>query len=60
MQCALDVAGWRMDGPGRFPDATPPTMWTATKSVVWSTPLEAQSNASPVLMGGILYFCADK
>jgi len=57
---ALDTAaGWRMDGEGYFPNATPPTEWSKTKNVIWSTPMTAWSNASPVLMGGMLYFCAE-
>jgi len=42
--------GWRMDGDGKYLGATPPTQWSATEGVVWSTPLPATSNGSPVLL----------
>jgi outer membrane protein assembly factor BamB len=56
---ALEVAGWRMDGLGSYPAATPPAEWSPTKNLVWSTPLKAWSNSSQVLMGGMLFFTAE-
>jgi outer membrane protein assembly factor BamB len=52
-------AGWRMDGSGRYPKATPPTEWSTSKNVIWATPLPKWSNASPVLMNGLLYCCSE-
>ena len=40
--------GWRGDGSGRFPGATPVTEWSATKNVRWST-VVGSSYSSPVL-----------
>lgn len=56
--CAGSV-GWRMDGSGRYPAATPPANWSATDHVLWATPLPAWSNASPVLVGERIFVCAE-
>src|SRR5690349_15315013 len=40
--------GWRGDGSGRFPGATPVTEWSATKNVRWSV-VVGRSYASPIL-----------
>lgn len=40
--------GWRGDGTGRFPGATPPTEWSPTKNVRWSAKV-GKSYSSPVL-----------
>lgn len=40
--------GWRGDGTGRFPGATPPTTWSAEKNVRWSAVVGA-SYSSPVV-----------
>ncbi|MEI7835214.1 MAG: PQQ-binding-like beta-propeller repeat protein [Planctomycetota bacterium] len=51
--------GWRGDGTGRYPQATPPTEWSAEKNVVWKTPTPAWSNASPVIVGDRIFICAE-
>ncbi len=51
--------GFRHDGTGRFPNATPPTHWSLTKNVRWRTPLPARGNASPVLVGRKLFVTAE-
>ena len=56
---AAETAGWRTDGSGKYPTATPPTEWSATKNVIWSTPMPSKSNASPVLLGGNIYVCSE-
>ena len=51
--------GWRGDGSGRFPGATPPTSWErrkagngyATRNILWATPLPNNGVASPILVG---------
>jgi len=53
------VIGWRTDATGRYPDADPPIEWSADQNVVWSTPLPAWSNASPVIHGDRIFFCAE-
>lgn len=42
--------GWRGDGTGRFPAATPVLEWSLTKNVRWSAAV-GQSYSSPVLAG---------
>lgn len=56
---AGSVVGWRMDGTGRFPSAAPAVEWSATKSVVWSTPMPSWSNSSPILVGGRLFVSSE-
>ena len=56
--CAGTV-GWRMDGSGRYPAATPPLHWSVTDHVRWATSLPAWSNASPVLVGERIFVCAE-
>ena len=40
--------GWRGDGSGRFPSATPVTSWSETKNVRWIAPV-GSGHASPIL-----------
>jgi outer membrane protein assembly factor BamB len=40
--------GWRGDGTGRFPGATPPTEWSETKNVRWTATV-GKSYSSPVV-----------
>ncbi len=56
---AAETAGWRTDGSGKYPTATPPVEWSPAKNVIWSTPMPSKSNASPVLLGGNLFVCAE-
>ena len=47
--------GWRGDGTGRYPGATPPVTWSRTdaekKNIVWETKLPCYSWATPILVG---------
>jgi outer membrane protein assembly factor BamB len=45
--------GWRGDGTGVFPGATPPTAWDAAKGdgVRWKTPLPGISESSAIVVG---------
>ena len=54
-----ETYGFRRDGTGNFPEATPPTTWSADKNVVWKTPLPAPSEASPILVGGKIFVTAE-
>jgi outer membrane protein assembly factor BamB len=55
--------GWRGDGTGRFPGATPPTTWErkragagyATKGIVWAAPLPNGGLSSPIVAGGRIF-----
>jgi outer membrane protein assembly factor BamB len=40
--------GWRGDGSGRFPGATPPTVWSLAKNLRWSTSV-GSAFSSPIL-----------
>lgn len=56
---AAEVIGWRTDGTGRYPDATPPTTWSKDVGVVWATPLPGKSNSLPVIVGDRLFVCGE-
>lgn len=56
---AADVTGWRTDGTGRYPQATPPKEWTAEKNVIWQTKMPGPSNSSPVLVRDRLFICSE-
>ena len=51
--------GWRTDGTGKYPSATPPTQWAPDKNIVWSTPMPSFSNATPVLVGDKIFVCSE-
>src|SRR2546423_9416161 len=53
-------AGWRGDGTGQYPDATPPTVWSKsadgkTKNVLWQTKFPHYSWASPLIIGDRIF-----
>ncbi len=57
---SAEVVGWRTDGTGRYPDATPPTAWSKDTGVVWSVPLpgptaSSANNSLPVIVGDRLF-----
>lgn len=56
--CA-ETIGWRHDGTGTFPDATPPTNWSEDEGVVWKTAMPGKSNSSPVLSGDRIFVCSE-
>jgi len=56
---AGDTVGWRTDGTGRYPDARPPARWSATSGVAWKVGLPDWGNASPVVVGGRAFVCAE-
>ena len=51
--------GWRGDGTGRYPEATPPVAWARDTNVVWKTKLPDWSNASPIIVRDRLFVCAE-
>ncbi len=59
LQAFAANVGWRMDGTGLFPKATPPASWGAAENVAWATELPNWSNASPVLVGDRIFVCAE-
>lgn len=56
---AASPVGWRTDGLGYYPDATPVTEWSADKNVVWSTPMPAPGNSTPVIVGDRIFILAE-
>ncbi len=53
-------AGWRTDGTGRYPAATPATKWSATENVIWKTPMPGRSNSTPVIAGDRFFVCSER
>lgn len=51
--------GWRGDGTGNYPDATPVTEWSIETNVIWSTEMPGMSNATPVPVGDKLFVCTE-
>ncbi len=56
---AAEPVGWRTDGTGKYPDATPPTEWGIETNIVWDAPLAGWSNASPVVVGDRIFTCIE-
>lgn len=56
---AEEAVGWRADGSGAFPKATPPRTWTTEKNVLWRTKMPSWSNGSPVIVGEKLFVCSE-
>lgn len=54
------VVGWRTDGMGRYPEATPPLHWSTSENVLWKTSTKAWSNATPVIVGEKIFLCAEE
>jgi outer membrane protein assembly factor BamB len=58
--------GWRGDGTGHYPGATPPTKWSRTVSggrpvssgIIWMTPIPAGASA-PIVVGDRIFFGFD-
>jgi len=59
--------GWRGDGSGRYPKATPPTSWErkkdgkgyATKGILWMTPLPDTGVSSPIVVGERIFLTTE-
>lgn len=51
--------GWRTDGTGVYKNAHPVTEWDGQHNILWKTELPAGSGATPILVEGRLYFCAE-
>ena len=52
--------GWRGDGTGQFPGATPPTTWTRgangeRKNILWESKLPCYSWATPIVVGNKVF-----
>jgi outer membrane protein assembly factor BamB len=56
--------GWRGDGTGHYPGATPPTTWGRTPAgektnIVWETKLPCYSWATPIIVGEKIFVRSD-
>jgi outer membrane protein assembly factor BamB len=51
--------GWRNDGTGRFPDASPPAEWSKEKNVLWKVALPGPSYGAPIVVGDHLFVVSD-
>jgi len=51
--------GWRNDGTGQFPAATPPSEWSTDKNVLWKVALPGSSYAAPIVVGERLFVVSD-
>lgn len=51
--------GWRTDGTGEYPNAAPTLHWSDMHNVVWTTPIPQKSNATPVIVKGRVFVCAE-
>ena len=56
---AQQVVGWRGDGTGRYPAATPPVEWAKDKNIVWASKMPSWSNATPIIVGNRIYLCSE-
>lgn len=51
--------GWRGDGTGNFPEATPPLVWSENDNLIWKTRLPSWSNAAPIVSGDHVFVTAE-
>ena len=51
--------GWRNDGTGHYPGATPPLAWSAEQNIIWTTKIGPNKYSSPVLVDGKIFVVAD-
>lgn len=56
---AADPVGWRTYNGGHYPDADPPTTWSADTNVVWKCALPSWSNASPAVLPDRIFVCSE-
>jgi outer membrane protein assembly factor BamB len=54
-----ETIGWRTDARGEYPQADPPTTWSAREKIVWQTKMPGKSWGSPILVGEQLFVPSD-
>ncbi len=59
LACGQTSIGWRTNGTGRYPKATPPIEWSQEKNVVWKTKMPGSSYGSPVIVDGKIFVVSD-
>ncbi|HLY75819.1 MAG TPA: hypothetical protein VKU80_17000, partial [Planctomycetota bacterium] len=50
--------GWRNDGSGRYPQATPPLEWSETRNILWKTRIGPNKYSSPVIVDRKIFLVA--
>jgi hypothetical protein len=50
---------WRFDGNGRFPNVHPPCEWSASRNILWKTPVEIGGYSSPIVAGDKVFVTAE-
>ena len=53
------AVGWRNDGSGRFPLATPPLEWSDTRNILWTTKIGPNKYSSPIVVDRKIFLVAD-
>lgn len=56
---ASPATGFRLDGSGCYPAATPALTWSVDSNILWKTELPNWSNASPLPVGSRLFACCE-
>jgi outer membrane protein assembly factor BamB len=56
---AAAPVGWRNDGTGCFPDASPPSEWSPAKNVLWKLALPGSGYGAPIVVGERLFVVSD-
>src|SRR5262245_9271031 len=51
--------GWRNDGTGTFPAATPPSEWGSEKNVLWKVAMPGASYGAPIVVGERLFVVSE-
>jgi len=51
--------GWRTDGTGIYPQATPITTWSPEDNVLWATELDGFTNSIPIIVGDKVFTLAE-
>jgi len=57
--CQAETYGYRRDGTGSFPEATPPTVWATNQNVIWKTPMPGRGEGAPILVGDKIFVCSE-
>ena len=55
---SVPVLGWRGNGAGTYPTASPPTEWDDTKNVMWRVPV-GSAFSSPVIAGDRVFVTSE-
>ena len=55
---AAEVVGWRGDGSGHYPSASPVLHWSATKNVLWKAEI-GTGQSSPIAVGQRVFVTAE-